>query len=107
MPMTFSAAELRNQVFIFMAVLSLFGVQSELPGASQTGSWSLASPNGKCIIKLSLGSAGNLTYSAFQEGSLVLKESPLGLIRDDESFESALTFRSAEKPMPKREQYQL
>ena len=68
--------------------------------------WSLASPNGKCEISVSLDS-GRLSYQTTFDGKVVIQKSPLGLERDDWDFESRLTFLNAAKVEKRREQYEL
>src|SRR5258706_1623539 len=105
--MKLNRAMLRHHFHNLIATVLFVCAGPELSAVEQGKLWSVASPNGKCSIELRLNPGGKLTYSVSRNGIAVLKPSPLGLIRDDESFESGLTFRSAEKPMPKREQYQL
>jgi alpha-glucosidase len=76
------------------------------PGMAEESSWSLASPNGKCEISVSLDS-GQLSHQTLFDGNVVIQKSPLGLKRDDQDFESGLTFESAGKIEKRREKYEL
>jgi alpha-glucosidase len=107
MPTNLENMRWRIPIFWLTVCVALLGSRAGVECADQTNSWSLSSPNTKCTITLSLNAAGNLSYMVLREESTILKESPLGLVRDDQSFERGLTFRGAERPMAKREQYQL
>ena len=78
-----------------------------IAAADSSNSWSLSSPDGKRAISLALGREGRLSYRVTFQGSVIMEDSPLGLIRDDQAFEKDLKFVSAEKPMTRRERYQL
>jgi predicted alpha-1,2-mannosidase len=69
-------------------------------------SWSLSSPDERCEIRLSLDN-GCLSYQVAREGKVVLSKSPLGLARDDQSFESGLTLLEAGKVSNRHEKYEL
>ncbi len=75
--------------------------------AVEPGSWALASPDGQCELSVFLGQGGTLNYEVRRGGKLVILRSPLGLRRDDQSFERGLTFVSARKPGRGRERYEL
>ncbi len=75
--------------------------------ALQTNSWSLESPDGKCRIEVLLGENGALTYQVRRAGQLVIHKSPLGLQRDDQSFDTGLVFERAGAVEKRREQYEL
>jgi hypothetical protein len=80
-----------------------------LPGSvlAATPLWSLASPDGRCVISVSLGKAGELGYQVEREGKPVILDSPLGLRRDDAAFDHALQFVGAGEPENRRETYDL
>lgn len=69
--------------------------------------WSLASPDGRCAIAVSLDSAGGLHYTVTRDGKTVILESPLGLRREDQPFERALTLDKAGDVERRREAYEL
>jgi alpha-glucosidase len=75
--------------------------------AADTNSWSLASPDGRCVISVSLGRAAELSYEVRREGKVVVEPSPLGLQRDDQNFEHALVFDHAGETGNRHEQYEL
>jgi hypothetical protein len=71
-----------------------------------TSSWTLASPNGQCLIAVSLD-AGQLSYQASRNGKSVILRSPLGLRCSDQDFEHGLVFESAAEPENRLERYEL
>ncbi|HZF02181.1 MAG TPA: glycoside hydrolase family 97 catalytic domain-containing protein [Methylomirabilota bacterium] len=75
--------------------------------ATETNSWSLASPSGQCAIFVSLGDGGSLSYQVSRAGKIVIQKSPLGLRRDDQDFEHSLAFDHAGKIESRREKYEL
>ena len=75
--------------------------------ASETNSWSLASPDGRCVISVSLDEQGELSYEVRRGGNPVLLKSPLGLNRDDEAFARGLTLQEAGTVECRREAYEL
>lgn len=70
-------------------------------------SWSLSSPDSACIISVSLTATGSLTYAVNLGGNPVILSSPLGLRRDDASFERGLSLIQAAEPQTRRETYDL
>ena len=91
-----------------LAVPALLILRLLLPmaGMSATNGWSLASPDGQCKIAVSLD-AGQLTYQAARGGKVVLRQSPLGLRRDDQDFSRGLVLENAGNQESRREQYEL
>ncbi|MDB6017207.1 MAG: putative alpha-glucosidase [Pedosphaera sp.] len=75
--------------------------------ADQKNSWSLASPDGQCVISVSLGDGGKMAYEVRHKGKLVIRKSPLGLLRDDEDFERALVLADAGQIESRSENYDL
>jgi hypothetical protein len=75
--------------------------------SSPTNRWALASPKGHCEISISLHDDGGLTYGASRDGKAVLQHSPLGLRRDDQSFERRLVLDSVGTVERRRELYEL
>lgn len=75
-------------------------------GLSETNSWSLSSPDGKCEICVSLD-GNRLSYFALYRGKVAIQRSPLGLQRDDQDFQSNLAFGHAGEIYSRREQYEL
>lgn len=74
---------------------------------ADAASWSLASPDGRCQISVSLSKAGELTYQVKHRRRTVLPDSPLGLRRDDQAFEQGLVLVQAGKVERRRETYEL
>ena len=73
---------------------------------ADTAPWSLASPDKKCEITVSLDS-GRLSYYTSLNGKVVIHKSPLGLKRDDHDFENGLVFEHAGNVEKRREKYEL
>lgn len=88
-------------------LLSLIGLSGGFLAAAETDSWSLASPDGRCVISVSLGDEGDLSYQVSRGGKEVILKSPLGLKRDDQDFERALVFDHAGAMETRREKYDL
>ena len=59
--------------------------------AAAQSSWTLASPDGRTSIAVSRGAQGRLTWRVNRNGRPVLEDSPLGIRRADQAFESGLT----------------
>ena len=95
----------RHLSFLCLIVL-LPGCLSAAVGADDAYSWQVASPDGKCAITVSL-ERGELSYYVSRNGKIVIPASPLGLRRDDESFETGLKFTRADSVYAVREKYQL
>ena len=57
--------------------------------------YSLKSPNNKISVDFWLTSSGNPVYSVEFSGASILKESKLGIVRNDEDFSKSLTLDSA------------
>ncbi len=93
--------------FGFLSAIALVFLRGNIGAATETNSWSLVSPDRQCAISVSLGNDGNLSYEVSRAGKIVIPQSPLGLRRDDQDFERALTFVSAGKIEQRREQYEL
>ena len=70
------------------------------------GSWSLASPDKRCEISVTLNN-GLLHYEVSQDGKFVIQPSSLGVRRDDEDFTQGLNFVSESGIQRKRETYEL
>ena len=74
--------------------------------AAETNSWSLASPSGQCQISVSL-TDGQLSYQTLFNGRVVINKSPLGLLRDDQDFQSGLALEIAGPIDSRPEKYDL
>ena len=62
--------------------------------AAQTNDTQIASPNGRLRVDVSLDSAGTPYYSVQLDGKQVLRDSKLGLQRDDADFSTGLKLAS-------------
>ena len=80
-----------------------------LPGSAlpATPLWLLASPDGRCVISVTLNDTGDLSYQVQREGRPVILDSPLGLRRQDAAFDHGLQFVGAGEPESRRETYDL
>ncbi|HTI73214.1 MAG TPA: glycoside hydrolase family 97 catalytic domain-containing protein [Candidatus Limnocylindria bacterium] len=76
-------------------------------GHAKSQDWSLSSPDGKCVITVTLGATGDLSYQVRKSGTIALPSSPLGLHRDDQSFTDGLKLESAGPVEHRRERYDL
>ncbi|TAL07548.1 MAG: glycoside hydrolase, partial [Verrucomicrobia bacterium] len=87
----------------------VFALLVLLPATILAGanSWSLASPDGRCSISVSLSTNGSLSYEVSRAGKSAVLTSPLGLRCDGQSFETALTFQRAGSVEKRREVYEL
>lgn len=66
----------------------------------------LASPDGKLVVDFSL-KAGAPVYTIYREGQLVLRESRLGLVRDDADFSTGLKLLSESAVEPVVDRYEI
>ncbi|MET0497278.1 MAG: glycoside hydrolase family 97 catalytic domain-containing protein [Steroidobacteraceae bacterium] len=62
--------------------------------AAQTNDMQIASPNGRLRVNVSVDSAGSPYYSVQLDGKQVLRDSKLGLQRDDADFSTGLKLAS-------------
>jgi hypothetical protein len=93
--------------FGFLLVVVLVLQVQKTVAAPESNSWTLVSPDKQCAISVALGDDGELRYQVSRAGKIVIEKSPLGLIRDDQDFEHALTFDRAGKMEKHREKYEL
>lgn len=89
---------------VLLAVLA-----ASLPGIvlAAGNSWSLASPDGRCVISVALDEQGQLNYQVSRAGKPVILKSPLGLRRDDQAFDRGLALQDEGKQETRRETYEL
>ncbi len=71
------------------------------------GQFSLASPDRTREIVLRLDEAGCLTYQVHFAGKILLRDSPLGVVFGQNSFDSGLKVMKAGDPVSRRERYEL
>lgn len=93
-------------VLFSLALLIAYPASSAMADIADGNSWLLKSPKSQCEISVSL-EEGRLSFQVLRAGKVVLQKSPLGIRRDDQSFESALTFDLAGKIYSRREKYEL
>lgn len=79
---------------------------TELPD-SETGATRVKSPGGKLAVDFRLDETGSPRYSILLGGTLVLRESRLGLVRDDDDFSRGLRLVSASRIVQVRERYEI
>lgn len=70
-------------------------------------SWSLASPDDRCRITVTLATDAQLTYQVERQGKVVLLASPLGIRRSDGSFERGLALAEVGTVQRRHEAYDL
>jgi len=92
---------------LVLAGLLPWAVSAAENQVAETNSWSLASPDGRCKIVVSLNDDGSLGYEALRAGAVVIQKSPLGLHCNDQDFQNALKFDRAGKAQSHREKYEL
>jgi len=67
----------------------------------------VASPDGKLAVEFKLNAAQSPVYQIRQEGKLVLRESRLGLIRNDADFSKGLVLTGESKVKPVKDRYEI
>ncbi len=99
----------KNIVFPSKAAAALAAWLVILPAFAKPdrGPWNVTSPDGKNRIEISLNDQGELSYRVSHRGRWALQASPLGLRRDDESFERDLSLIEAGPAEKRRETYEL
>jgi hypothetical protein len=68
---------------------------------------SVSSPDGKIQVAFSLTDEGKPVYAVRMDNKEVLKPSPLGLVRNDQSFAEKLTLANVPKTESVRDQYDM
>lgn len=93
--------------FLFIALVTVI---SSCKPSQKNGYWELASPDGHILFSLKLEN-GNLSYKVHIFDSTgeytVIEDSPLGLVRKDQSFVSGLAFEKATEAVHIDETYAL
>jgi hypothetical protein len=74
-------------------------------GASET--MRLASPNGSLVVEFRLNDDGAPRYAVLREGATVLRESKLGLLRDDADFSRGLKLLKASEVAEVKDDYEI
>jgi alpha-glucosidase len=69
--------------------------------------WALTSPDGKTTIAVTRQTDGRLQWHVSRDGSPILADSPLGIRRADQSFETGLTLVLSPDPIVVDDRYQL
>lgn len=95
------------RTFLVVVVLVLWPATSFGAGMIESNSWSLFSPDRHCEITVSLTDDGRLSYQVLRDGKVVIQQSPLGLKRNDEVFQSGLVLSSSGRIRRQREKYEL
>jgi len=76
-------------------------------GQASAQSWTLASPDTKTTIAVTRQADGSLVWRVGRDGTPILADSPLGIRRTDQSFESGLAFVKASEVRNIDESYQM
>jgi alpha-glucosidase len=92
---------MRKDIIVTMVLLLILGACSQTP----KNQWELASPGNQVAVKVSLDEAGKLTYSLTNEGRIVLRESPLGIVFEETSFYEGLIYQSIAINRNQRDDY--
>jgi alpha-glucosidase len=96
------AVRVWREVFALCAIFS-----ASLRAAETRSSLQVASPDGKLAVTFSLNAAGAPRYTIEREGRSVLRESRLGLVRDDADFTTALKLESASASERVEDRYEI
>ncbi len=75
--------------------------------AESSSTWFLDSPERHCKITVTLENDGSLSYGVSRDGRLVIRNSPMGLVSDDQGFDRALAFDREGAAEKHRETYEL
>ena len=86
------------------ALLAVFLCPGAAAGEAKPGR--LASPDGRLAVDFQL-KAGAARYTIEREGQLVLRESRLGLVRDDADFSTGLSLLGASAAEPVEDRYEI
>ena len=75
-------------VLLYLLLLDVWPTMFSVAAATGpvTNSWSLASPDGRNEISVSLDGTGGLSYEVRSSGKIVIQKSPLGLQCDDQDL---------------------
>ena len=90
-----------------MRLTPLLLLSTLLTGAVRADSPALTSPDGRLAVEFSLSTAGAPVYSLRRDGTVVLRESRLGLVRDDADFTRGLTLTGASRVEPVADDYEI
>ena len=69
-------------------------------GTASAQTWTVSSPDGKTAITVARQADGALVWRVTRDGSPILADSPLGIRRTDQSFDSGLTVVRTAEPSP-------
>jgi alpha-glucosidase len=87
-----------------IAVVVCFGAANAAPEPKATR---IASPSGLLVVEFYLDAAGAPRYAIQLDGRRVLRDSRLGLVRDDADFTRSLRLVSSSRMQPVRERYEI
>ncbi len=88
-------------------LLLLLSMMTFISSAYCAGSYTLKSPDNKISVHFWLTSKGEPVYSVASEGTTILKQSKLGILRSDGDFTTTLTLDSASNVKVVSEHYKL
>jgi len=87
--------KLRNIFYAGLLVTSVWVAGHPfVSSAASSSAWSLSSVGNHCDISVFLSDDGSLSYQVSRDRTVVIPRSPLGLVRDDQSFDQALVVDS-------------
>lgn len=91
---------------IAMTVFAGIGITHAAP-KDAAAPYSISSPDGKLVVGFHLDAEGAPRYRISRAGQAVLRESDLGLVRDDADFSKKLSLLGASKVEPVKDDYEI
>ncbi|MFN2512975.1 MAG: glycoside hydrolase family 97 catalytic domain-containing protein [Pyrinomonadaceae bacterium] len=102
-----SVAVASNAVKNLVAIIAVVLGTGSVSASSQPKMISIPSPDGKLVVKFHLNTAGAPYYSIQLDGRRVLRDSRLGLVRDDADFTHGLRLLYSSRIQPVRDRYEI
>src|SRR5215216_5121164 len=90
-----------------LALLAVVLCAGAAGGTRAQTSTTVSSPNGRLVVDFHLAAAGAPRYSIRLDGQPVLRDSRLGLVRDDADFSRGLRLLSASPAEAVRDRYEI
>ena len=96
-----------NLVKRFFPITAIVLCSGIAGAAAETKVISIASPNGRLAVDFHLNADGAPRYAIQSDGKLVLRDSRLGLVRDDADFSQGLRLISESRTETVRDKYEI
>ncbi len=93
--------------WLLATVMPLFVVTIDASAATAASSTRIASPDERIVAEIRINEDGSPLYTVIRGGELVLRESKLGLIRDDADFSRGLQLLTVSPVEPVSDEYEL